>query len=375
MFLWFGVAAGLVGLLLVIWPGARPQLPAADLCLPAGPLRLRLALVSARAAGRDRSARPEPAWRAVCRPRALPWWRRSSTAAAASRSATAAGRSRAPSCRPAGSSRSPASKVPCCRCGRRRPSARRGPRWSIRLEQFRDQTALGGGFPDPGPAVAGARRCRISAISAARGGFRVARSRGRGLHAGLASGRPPGGHATPASQRRSAGRAARLRLIAPLRDKRAKARYRGTVPNGASPRGAVVTEIRIMFSRYSAFYSPLIATRAAGFLADEGLDATFSIASPDRGAARAPRRRQRAPDPVGAVGASFAPLERGETSEIVHFAQINQRDGFLIAARAPDAGVPLGQARRRPDPGRSRRPAARHVQVRPAPPGRRLGPT
>ena len=96
-----------------------------------------------------------------------------------------------------------------------------------------------------------------------------------------------------------------------------------------------MTEIRIMFSRYSAFYSPLIATRAAGFLADEGLDATFTIASPTE----VPRARlgdgsvhliQSAP------GASFAPLERGETSEIVHFAQINQRDGFLIAARAPD---------------------------------------
>jgi NitT/TauT family transport system substrate-binding protein len=96
-----------------------------------------------------------------------------------------------------------------------------------------------------------------------------------------------------------------------------------------------VTEIRILFSRYSAFYSPLIATRAAGFLADEGLDATFSVASPGE----VPRAR------LGdgsvhliqsAVGASFAPLERGETSEIVHFAQINQRDGFLITARTPD---------------------------------------
>jgi NitT/TauT family transport system substrate-binding protein len=96
-----------------------------------------------------------------------------------------------------------------------------------------------------------------------------------------------------------------------------------------------VTEIRIMFSRYSAFYSPLIATRAAGFLAAEGLEATFSIASPTE----VPRARlsdgsvhliQSAP------GASFAPLERGETSDIVHFAQINQRDGFLVTARSPD---------------------------------------
>ena len=45
-----------------------------------------------------------------------------------------------------------------------------------------------------------------------------------------------------------------------------------------------MTEIRIMFSRYSAFYSPLIATRAAGFLAAEGLDAVFSVAAPGEAA-------------------------------------------------------------------------------------------
>ena len=96
-----------------------------------------------------------------------------------------------------------------------------------------------------------------------------------------------------------------------------------------------MTQIRIMFSRYSAFYSPLIATKAAGFLSAEGLDAVFSIASPGE----VPRARL-ADGSVhliqSAVSASFAPLERGETSEIVHFAQINQRDGFLIAGRAPD---------------------------------------
>jgi NitT/TauT family transport system substrate-binding protein len=96
-----------------------------------------------------------------------------------------------------------------------------------------------------------------------------------------------------------------------------------------------VTEIRIMFSRYSAFYSPLIATRAAGLLAAEGLEAVFSIASPTE-VPRA-RLRDRSVDLIqSAVSASFAPLERGEKSDIVHFAQINQRDGFLIAARAPD---------------------------------------
>jgi len=36
-----------------------------------------------------------------------------------------------------------------------------------------------------------------------------------------------------------------------------------------------------------------------------------------------------------AVATSFAGLEAGQTCDIVHFAQINQRDGFFIAAREP----------------------------------------
>jgi NitT/TauT family transport system substrate-binding protein len=96
--------------------------------------------------------------------------------------------------------------------------------------------------------------------------------------------------------------------------------------------------IRIMFSRYSAFYSPLIATKAGGFLAAEGLDAELSIAGPGQ----VPPRQGLAEGSLeliqSAPSASFAPLERGETSEIVHFALINQRDGFFIAGRKPDSG-------------------------------------
>jgi NitT/TauT family transport system substrate-binding protein len=93
--------------------------------------------------------------------------------------------------------------------------------------------------------------------------------------------------------------------------------------------------IRIMFSRFSAFYSPLIAAEAAGFLEAEGLSAEFSVAGPGR----VPRQGledgsleviQSAPS------ASWRPLERGEHSDLVHFAQINQRDGFFIAGRRPD---------------------------------------
>jgi NitT/TauT family transport system substrate-binding protein len=96
-----------------------------------------------------------------------------------------------------------------------------------------------------------------------------------------------------------------------------------------------LTKLRIMFSRYSAFYSPLIAAKAAGFLSAEGFDAAFSVASPTE----LPRVRlaEGAVDLIqSAVSASFAPLERGEQSEIVHFAQINRRDGFLLTGREPD---------------------------------------
>ena len=36
-------------------------------------------------------------------------------------------------------------------------------------------------------------------------------------------------------------------------------------------------EIRLMVSRHSAFYSPLIATIAGGFLEKEGLSGTYSV--------------------------------------------------------------------------------------------------
>jgi NitT/TauT family transport system substrate-binding protein len=96
-----------------------------------------------------------------------------------------------------------------------------------------------------------------------------------------------------------------------------------------------LAKIRIMFSRYSAFYSPLIATAAGGFLASEGLEAEFSVA----GAGAPPRARlaERSVELIqSAPSASWASLERGETSELVHFALINRLDGFFIAGRRPD---------------------------------------
>jgi NitT/TauT family transport system substrate-binding protein len=103
-----------------------------------------------------------------------------------------------------------------------------------------------------------------------------------------------------------------------------------------------MTTIRIMFSRFSAFYSPLIAAEAGGFLEAEGLAAEFSVAGPGR----VPRQalEDGSLDVIqSAPSASWGPLERGERSDLVHFAQINQRDGFFIAGRRPDSAFAWGK--------------------------------
>lgn len=96
-----------------------------------------------------------------------------------------------------------------------------------------------------------------------------------------------------------------------------------------------MTQIHIMAMRHSAFYSPLLCTISGGFLRDEGLDPTYALATlestvPD-GIANGTVHVAQA-----AVATSFPELERGELSDIVHFAQINERDGFFIAGRRPE---------------------------------------
>ena len=45
-------------------------------------------------------------------------------------------------------------------------------------------------------------------------------------------------------------------------------------------------EICIEFTRFSAFYSPLIATFAGGFLKEEGLSAKHAVSAPGKSANR-----------------------------------------------------------------------------------------
>jgi len=94
-------------------------------------------------------------------------------------------------------------------------------------------------------------------------------------------------------------------------------------------------KIHIRVLRHSAFYSPLLSTMSAGFLREEGLEAEFSIADIKQSIEQGihdgtVHLAQSAP------ATSFAYLEKGKTPPYVHFAQINDRDGFFLAGRQPD---------------------------------------
>jgi NitT/TauT family transport system substrate-binding protein len=93
-----------------------------------------------------------------------------------------------------------------------------------------------------------------------------------------------------------------------------------------------VRELRIVVSRHSAFYSPLIATVAGGFLEREGFSASYRPMAPAE-RAQDLLAREEADVIQSAVSSSWLLLERGEKPAGVHFAQINQRDGFFLVGR------------------------------------------
>jgi len=93
--------------------------------------------------------------------------------------------------------------------------------------------------------------------------------------------------------------------------------------------------IGIMASRHSAFYSPLLSTIAAGFLRMEGFESTYEVLAPGSDAQELIRSGKI--DVVqSAVSSSWARMEKNEDNLAVHFAQINQRDGFFLTGRSPD---------------------------------------
>ena len=77
-------------------------------------------------------------------------------------------------------------------------------------------------------------------------------------------------------------------------------------------------------------------TICGGFLENEGLQPRYEVATPNKPAIDEIRNGN-VHLSQAAVATSFETLEQGEYCEIVHFAQINERDGFFIAGRKPEA--------------------------------------
>jgi len=87
---------------------------------------------------------------------------------------------------------------------------------------------------------------------------------------------------------------------------------------------------------FSAFYSPLISAMSGGFLEAEGLDPQWSV-SPPGTSALAALTDGSAHVVQSALSQGFAALDKGETPAAVHFAQVNEMDGFFLTGREADA--------------------------------------
>ena len=90
--------------------------------------------------------------------------------------------------------------------------------------------------------------------------------------------------------------------------------------------------IRITASRHTAFYSPLICTMAAGFLEKHGLEFTYNVLP--LGETAAGMIREGKTDVMqSAPSTNWAKMDKGEIGFPLHFALINQRDGFFLFGR------------------------------------------
>lgn len=96
-----------------------------------------------------------------------------------------------------------------------------------------------------------------------------------------------------------------------------------------------MAKINIQFTLFSAFYSPLISTISGGFLEKEGLEPEWSISPPGVSAVAALENGS-AHVVQSALSQGFTSLNKGETPAAVHFAQINEMDGFFLTGRDPD---------------------------------------
>lgn len=94
----------------------------------------------------------------------------------------------------------------------------------------------------------------------------------------------------------------------------------------------LMEKINITALRHSAFYSPLLITISGGFLKEQGLEANYAPATAGKPVSDSLRDGS-AHLSQSAVATSFTELEEGRQCDIVHFAKINDRDGFFVASR------------------------------------------
>ena len=97
-----------------------------------------------------------------------------------------------------------------------------------------------------------------------------------------------------------------------------------------------MSPIHIQFTLFSAFYSPLIVTMSGGFLKEEGLDFDWSVAPPGTSAVAAIEDGS-AHVIQSAPSQAFNALKQGAAPTAVHFAQVNEMDGFFITGREPES--------------------------------------
>ncbi|CAJ1393203.1 unnamed protein product [Effrenium voratum] len=87
-----------------------------------------------------------------------------------------------------------------------------------------------------------------------------------------------------------------------------------------------LTPLRVTALRHSAFYSPLL------FAEKEGLQPHYAPSTPEKPAVQQLQSGEAHVSQL-AVAASFASLEKAEKQDLVHFANINERDGFFLVGR------------------------------------------
>ena len=102
-------------------------------------------------------------------------------------------------------------------------------------------------------------------------------------------------------------------------------------------------DVKLIASRHSAFYSPLISLIAGGFLEKEGLSATYTPAAAGQNSV-IEVAEGRADIGQSAVSGSWTALDAGQKPPVAHFAQINAFDGFIVAAREPDPDIYVGES-------------------------------